>query len=197
MAMDDDKAKLSSMLKEHDYAPNVPPLSTIPSSTTHTDGAHSDTDSTDTATNSDDEFNWDEDEDPSTSKSYEKTKAKRGRAIYLAFMKLARPVRVFLLGALGAGILITPLIVVQLRFKSNPVRPQVHVWSLWLSIIWAAGCVTYLVVDAIPSLVIAFVVLFGGQVERLKIQLEVCFGSKHVDTLLIYSQAHSRRLWLA
>ncbi|KAJ3861518.1 Mechanosensitive ion channel-domain-containing protein [Lentinula novae-zelandiae] len=161
------------MLKEHDYAPNVPPLSTIPSSTTHTDGAHSDTDSTDTATNSDDEFNWDEDEDPSTSKSYEKTKAKRGRAIYLAFMKLARPVRVFLLGALGAGILITPLIVVQLRFKSNPVRPQVHVWSLWLSIIWAAGCVTYLVVDAIPSLVIAFVVLFGGQVERLKIQLEL------------------------
>ncbi|KAF8825944.1 hypothetical protein HHX47_DHR6000586 [Lentinula edodes] len=173
MAMDDDKAKLSSMLKEHDYAPNVPPLSTIPSSTTHTDGAHSDTDSTDTATNSDDEFNWDEDEDPSTPKSYEKTKAKRGRAIYLAFMKLARPVRVFLLGALGAGILITPLIVVQLRFKSNPVRPQVHVWSLWLSIIWAAGCVTYLVVDAIPSLVIAFVVLFGGQVERLKIQLEL------------------------
>ncbi|KAJ4473751.1 Mechanosensitive ion channel-domain-containing protein [Lentinula aciculospora] len=174
MAMVDDKAKLGPMLKEHDYAPHAPPLTTMPSSTTtHTDEVHSDTDSTDTATNSEDEFNWDEDEDPSASRSHEKTKAKRGRAIYLAFMKLARPVRVFLLGALGAGILITPLIVVQLRFKSNPVRPQVHVWSLWLSIIWAAGCVTYLVVDAIPSLVIAFVVLFGGQVERLKIQLEL------------------------
>ncbi|KAJ3985951.1 Mechanosensitive ion channel-domain-containing protein [Lentinula detonsa] len=172
MAMDDDKARLGPTSKQHDYAPNAPPISSIPSAT-NTDQVHSDTDSTDTATNSDDEFNWDEDDDPSASRNHEKTKAKRGRAIYLAFMKLARPVRVFLLGALGAGILITPLLVVQLRFKSNPVRPQVHVWSLWLSIIWAAGCVTYLVVDAIPALVISIVVLFGGQVERLKIQLEL------------------------
>ncbi|THU99162.1 hypothetical protein K435DRAFT_828267 [Dendrothele bispora CBS 962.96] len=164
-----DKELSPPMPKEHDYAPR-PNISPAPSETrdpTPTD----DTDSTDTATNSSDEFDWDEDEEKGDQPK--ELKAKRGRAVYLAFMKLARPVRVLLLGILGAGILITPLLVVQLRFKSSPVRQHVHVWSFWFSVIWAAGCVTYLVVDAIPWMVISIVTLFGGHVERLKIQLEL------------------------
>ncbi|KAF9269000.1 hypothetical protein L218DRAFT_916497 [Marasmius fiardii PR-910] len=130
------------------------------------------TDSDSTATNSSD-FNWDEDEDNLERKGAEKAKAKRGRAIYLAFMKLARPVRVFLLGTFVAALFIAPLLIVQFLFRETSVYPHVFMWSLWVSIIWVAGCLTYLVVDSIPRMVISFVVLFGGQVERLKIQLEL------------------------
>ncbi|KAG6906546.1 hypothetical protein DXG01_013232 [Tephrocybe rancida] len=129
------------------------------------------TSDTDTATNSSDEFNWDDDEDFNAQQ--EKTKAKRGRALWMAFMKLSRVVRVLLVGLLVAAILITPFIVVKLRFKGNPVSAQVHVWSIWLTVTWAAACGTYLLVDAIPRVTLAVVILYGGQVERLKLQMEL------------------------
>ncbi|KAG5646704.1 hypothetical protein DXG03_002694 [Asterophora parasitica] len=95
----------------------------------------------DTATNSSDEFDWDDDEE--TKKFEGKVKAKRGRAVWMLFMKLSRFFRVVLVGAIFAAILITPFIVVQLRFKniiSNSVALQMQAWSLWLSIAWAAAC---------------------------------------------------------
>lgn len=140
-------------------------------------GHFTDTSDTSTATNSSDQFDWDHDDN--TVKAAMDTKAKRGRALYLAFMKLARPFRVLLIGILGTGIFITPLIVVELKFKSNKVRPQVHAWSMWLSIIWAAACITYLIVDSIPRMIISLIVLFGGHVERLKTQLEVSLESHY------------------
>ncbi len=132
------------------------------------------TDSDTTATHSSDEFNW-SDDSSSGPKNGDIVKAKRGRLIYLAFIKLSRWIRVLIIGILGCAILITPLLVVQLRFKelASSVRTQVHVWSLWLTIIWAAACATYLVVDAIPRLIVGLIVLFGGQLERLKMQIEV------------------------
>jgi hypothetical protein len=150
----------SGQTDEHTLPPHVPPQ------------IDSHTDSDTTATNSSDEFDWDEDEDVKA--ETEGVKAKRGRALWMAFMKLARAIRVLLIGMLGAAIFITPLLVVELRFRNSPVRSQVHFWSLWLSIVWAASCITYLVVDAIPRAVAWVIVIFGGQVERLKIQLEVC-----------------------
>jgi hypothetical protein len=162
-----------STTKERDYASN---LENDQSTRDHhglSDGDRADHESASdtTATNSSDEFDWDEEEEGA--KVGQDTKAKRGRALYLAFMKLARPIRVILIGLLGAGILIAPLLVVQLKFNSTHLRSQVHMWSLWLTIVWAAGCITYLVVDAIPRLVVAIIVLFGGHVERLQTQLEV------------------------
>ncbi|KAK0235648.1 Mechanosensitive ion channel-domain-containing protein [Armillaria nabsnona] len=132
------------------------------------------TDSDTTATHSSDEFNW-SDDSSSGPKNGDIVKAKRGRLIYLAFIKLSRWVRVLIIGILGCAILITPLLVVQLRFKelASNVRTQVHVWSLWLTIIWASACATYLVVDAIPRLIVGLIVLFGGQLERLKMQIEL------------------------
>lgn len=171
-----------STSKEHDY---VSETDYIQSTTGHPnlsehDGGEYESAGDTTSTNSSDEFNWDEDEE--AARVVQNTKAKRGRALYLAFMKLARPFRVILIGLLGAGVLISPLLVVQLKFNQSPVRPQVHVWSLWLSIIWASSCITFLVVDAIPRFVVAVIVLFGGQVERLKTQLEVRFESFHVPS---------------
>lgn len=134
------------------------------------DGVDSDSSSTNTS----DEFDWDEEEPSAAEGTHEGTKARRGRALWLAFMKLARPVRTLLVGIVGTAILITPLLVVDIRFHSNStVRPQVRAWSLWLSIIWAASCVTYLVVDAIPRTVVTIIFLLGGQVERLKTQIEL------------------------
>jgi hypothetical protein len=178
---DDIALSTLSTSKVHDYvseADHNQSSSTIrPERPGHDGDEYESADDT-TSTNSSDEFNWDEDEEAAT--VVHNTKAKRGRALYLAFMKLARPFRVILVGLVGAGVLIAPLLVVQLKFNQSPVRPQVHVWSLWLSIVWASSCITYLVVDAIPRFVVSVTVLFGGQVERLKTQLEVCFKSSNV-----------------
>jgi hypothetical protein len=132
----------------------------------------SDTSSSNEFSEEEEEFDWEKD-DEANSKGGGTIEAKRGRRVWLAFMKLSRPIRVFLIALLGVGVLITPLIVVNVRFPNNPVKVQVHVWSLWLTINWATSCGTYLLVDAIPHLVIAVTSLFGGQVERLKIQIEV------------------------
>lgn len=152
-------------LKEQDFAPQ-PTGSTSPSPHQM---QHFDSDTT--ATNSSDEFDWDGEEkiDPAGL-----VKAKRIRWLWLLFMKLSRFLRVLLVGCIGAGVLITPLLVVNLRFRENPARLQVHVWSLWFTIIWSAACITTLVVDAIPYIVLRLMKLFGGQVERLKSQVEVC-----------------------
>lgn len=136
------------------------------------DGDASDSDSS--PTGSSDEFDWDEEDDASTTARNDPTvKAKRGRAAYLAFMRLARPLRVTLLCILGGGILITPLIIVHLLFRSNPVTRHVFAWSSWLTVIWVAGCLTYVVVDAFGWVFLGLVSLFGGKTESLQMQLEV------------------------
>lgn len=136
------------------------------------DDSTQDADSDSSETNSSDEFDWDE-ELSVIEDMHEKTKARRGRALWLAFMKLARPVRTLLVGIIGTAFFITPLLVVDIRFHSNStVRPQVRSWSLWLSITWAAACVTHLVVDAIPKAVVTVILFLGGHVERLKTQVE-------------------------
>lgn len=118
------------------------------------------------------EFNWSEEESPKDENKGE-VRAKRGRRLWLAFMKLARPVRVLLVGLLGVAICITPLVVVNIRFRGNAAKVQVHIWSLWLAIIWSAACATYILVDFIPRLVIAVTSLYGGKTERLKIEIDV------------------------
>lgn len=127
----------------------------------------------DTATNSSDEFDRDHEDEEGIIEDEKNLKAKRGRRLWLAFLKLARPIRVLFVGMLGAVILILPLLVVNLRFRESRVKLQIYVWSLWLAVIWAASCGTYLIVDAIPLLVRAAANIAWGQAERLKSQLEV------------------------
>lgn len=154
------------ILKEQDFASSPFPRAATPpfAQTQHYD---SDT----TATNSSDEFDWDENEGKEDASDL--IKARRVRWLWLQFMKLSRFIRVLLVGVTGAAILIIPLLVVNLRFRKSPVRLQVHVWSLWLTIIWSAACATSLVVDATPHIVLLVIRLFGGQVERLKSQIEL------------------------
>lgn len=133
------------------------------------DNNHSESDTT--VTNSSDEFDWYEDE--GVNSSDEKIVARRGRAIWIAFMKLSKLVRVLLVGMVVAAISLTPLLVVELRFKGNLISSQVHFWSLWLTITWAAGCITYLLVDSIPHVVVSAMLIFGARVEQRKIHLEV------------------------
>lgn len=179
-----------SVPKERDYAPYLERNKSAPATPSHHEvseddrGEYSDTVSSDTtATNSSDEFNWDE-EDEEINSALE-TKAKRGRAVYLMFMQLARPFRVILIGLIGAAVFVAPLLVVQLKFKNSPISRQVLAWSLWLSITWAATCITYLLVDAVPRLIIYTIILFGGHVEQLKTQLEVCVISRCVSKLVL------------
>ncbi|KAH6914178.1 Mechanosensitive ion channel-domain-containing protein [Coprinopsis sp. MPI-PUGE-AT-0042] len=115
-------------------------------------------------TDEDDDFDWDKDDDAPPQQV--KIEAQRGRKLWLAFMKLSRFMRVFLIAALGVLVL-------------SPVKIHVHVWSLWLTIVWAACCATYVVVDGIPHLVIALTNAFApGQVERLTIQVDLFMAIK-------------------
>ena len=137
------------------------------------DGDNSDLDSS--PTGSSDEFDWDKEEDDASTKARNDptVKAKRGRAAYLGFMRLARPLRVALLCILGGGILITPLLIVHFLFRSDPAKKHVFAWSIWLTIIWVAGCITYVIVDAFGWVFLGLVSLFGGKTESLQMQLEV------------------------
>lgn len=136
-----------------------------------------DSDTDTTAAESLNDFDWSED-DEEKSNIGDQVAAKRGRRLWLAFMKLSRPVRVVLICVVGVAILVTPLLVVNLRFRENPAKVQVHVWSLWFTIIWAASCGTYLLVDSITHMVLIIMTLLGRQVERLKIQLELIMAVK-------------------
>ncbi|OCH93689.1 hypothetical protein OBBRIDRAFT_790044 [Obba rivulosa] len=142
---------------------------------------HDDCDS-DTATEDfSDEFDWEaDDETHSQHKQSSDTplKLKRGHLLWYSFMKLAKPLRVLIIGVVGAGIFITPLLVFQLRVDGSEVRTEVRVWSLWLSVTWATGIATYLLVDALPHLVIFLLRTMGYQVERLKVTIELVAAVK-------------------
>jgi hypothetical protein len=161
--------------KQHDYADVDTTLRDDPREHAedvnhHLDGASD----TGTDSDTDDEFDWEADEDSvSVEKHKRPLKARRGRALWNAFTRLARPLRVTLVGVLGAGVLITPLLVFELRFKSSVARPHVFAWSLWFAIIWAAACLTYIVVDLVPRLVVAIIDWVDGDMERMKMQIEV------------------------
>ncbi|KAG2015905.1 hypothetical protein CC2G_009127 [Coprinopsis cinerea AmutBmut pab1-1] len=123
-------------------------------------------------TSDDDDFDWDKDDDSTNVQA--DVEAKRGRRLWLAFMKLSLFVRVFLIACIGVAILVTPLIVVNVRFPNSPAKIHVHVWSLWFTINWAAICGTYIFVDAIPHVVLLITSAFTSrQVERLKIQIDL------------------------
>lgn len=126
-----------------------------------------------TATNSSDEFDWEGEDDVGTKEAVAAAKVRRGRRLWSLFMKLARPIRTMLVAMLGAGVLVSPLLVFELHFKHSVVRPHVHAWSLWATIAWAAGAITYLVVDLIPRIIVSIAMLFHGSVERLKVRIEV------------------------
>lgn len=162
--------------KEHDFAQ----LRTDPQHLPDVDrdelfNATLTTDNTDSdsGTESDATFNWEEEDDSQSTRGHLETKAKRGRWIWHAFMKLSRPVRTFIVAIIGSGILITPLIVFQVRFAHTPGHVQAHVWSLWLAITWAVGCATYLVIDLAPRVVLGIFRLFSHKVERMQITVEV------------------------
>ncbi|KAG9091833.1 hypothetical protein FS749_016196 [Ceratobasidium sp. UAMH 11750] len=130
-------------------------------------------DSDSTATNSSDEFDWDAADGDDQSIHHEK-KAKRGRRVWLGFMKLSRPLRTTIIALLGAGIFIAPLIVVHFKFRDSPARWHVFTWSLWLSITWAAGSVTSLIIDILPALILSFIFAVAGKPpEHLKTKLEL------------------------
>jgi len=162
--------------RENDLADTLPPSREA----TFQDDDSSESDAT--ATNSSEEFNWDEDGD-SSPENAEKVQAKRGRRFWLAFMSLARPIRVLLISILGAAIFVTPLLIARFRFNDSPAKIPIFVWSLWLTIIWATSCATYLAVDSIPRIVILVIKLFGGKIERLKSQVEVSYVHPNLKTV--------------
>ncbi|KAI0343189.1 hypothetical protein BDW22DRAFT_1484037 [Trametopsis cervina] len=167
--------KLSSP-KAHDYAAskNTRDLPEVDRDRLTNATRLDDDSASDTFTDSDDEFDWDAEDDAFGARNKELgTKSVRGRAIWHLFMKLSRTVRTLLVGVLGAGIFLTPLLVFQLRFNSSPARIQAHIWSLWLTITWAAACITYLAVDLLPTIASGVLRLVSHSFERAQITIEL------------------------
>ena len=152
-------------------------------------------DSDETVTDTDDQFDWDAEDDAKSQHVAASIKAKRGRLVYRAFLKLPKILRVLLIGAIGAGILITPLLVTRLRFRTSVVQKHAYVWSLWLTISWAAGIITYIVVDLIPHFVLVILRITSYKVERLRVTVEVGTvreASPRGGLTLCFPAAHSR-----
>lgn len=123
------------------------------------------------------DFDWDtssdNDDDNQPRKGAKVTRAKRGRKVYLACLRLARPVRIFLAALLGTAICLVPFIVVTSTNTQSPARAQVVVWSIWIAIIWAAGCGTFLIVDWIPPVALRVVIaVYGKAPEIVKTYIE-------------------------
>lgn len=128
------------------------------------------------------DFDWDTDEEERQSLSDKGPKkivrAKRGRKVWLWMMQLARPIRIFLFGLLGTAIALVPFIVVLSAFKYSSAGPQVEVWSIWIAIIWAASCGTFLVLDWIPPIVLKIGVAFYGKApQAFKTYVEVLIAT--------------------
>ncbi|KDQ19570.1 hypothetical protein BOTBODRAFT_126457 [Botryobasidium botryosum FD-172 SS1] len=126
-----------------------------------------------TLTHSSDEFDWELDE-KEPAKVTAARKAKRGHRLWLMFMKLARPVRAFIIGVVGSGILIAPMLVFRFQFNDSIARPQVEPWSLWAAISWGLWALTSLLVDLAPRFLMFLIfTLYGKPPEQLKSQLEL------------------------
>lgn len=115
-----------------------------------------------------DDFDWntdgsDDEDEEIDNKGKRVIRAKRGRRVWLWLMRLARPVRIFIFGLFGTALAMVPFIVTTVAFKNNPVRVQVQTWSIWIAIIWAAACGTFLVMDWLPPLVLKLGVAFYGK----------------------------------
>lgn len=137
----------------------------------------------DTSGDETEDFDWDTDEDNDTASATgrpgdKKIRAKRGRKAWLSIMQLARPFRILVFAVLGTAIALVPFIVVATAFQNSPARSQVEVWSIWIAIIWAAGCGTFLVLDWIPPLILKVGVAFYGKAPSMfKTYVEVLIAT--------------------
>lgn len=136
-----------------------------------------------------DDFDWDtsdgDDDEEGANKDPAAMRAKRLRRVYMGCMRLARPVRIFVIGLLGTAIALIPFIVVLAAFKNNSARAEVEVWSIWIAIIWASSCGTFLVVDWIPPLAIRLAItVYGKAPEIFKTYIEL-FMATTVYTKLV------------
>ncbi|KAG8985641.1 hypothetical protein FRB90_004562, partial [Tulasnella sp. 427] len=148
-----------------------PPLT---SKKADSEGGTTDDNTDSEATCSEDEFDWSEDEDAQSRKLVAEAKARRGRAVWLAFKKLARPVRTFLLAVIFGGIFVTPALLFLFVFRNSPAKPHVVPWSLWIGISWAVGCGLSLIVDLFPRFLLWIIfVIYGKAPETFKTQLEL------------------------
>ncbi|KAH9823321.1 Mechanosensitive ion channel-domain-containing protein [Melampsora americana] len=146
----------------------------------------------DETTDSDEDFDWnlsDEDELDEEEKEIrkkEKTKrlthlhehqvkrAKRLRKVYLTLMKISRPIRTSLILLFGSGLTISPTLILLFRFPNSSALRPVMAWSIWSSLCVAATCLSSIMTDFLPVIVLKIVyLLYGSTPEKLKTQVEL------------------------
>lgn len=176
----------SATLHDDSETPPIPPE--------YHDDAQARSSSSDSSANSSDEFWEDAAKEAGEVKIYDDPRAKRGRWLYLSFMRLYRPVRILLVATVVSGILITPYIVFKLSFSNLPAFPHVRAWSIWLTVSWSCMVGLSLLVDTLPRLIIyVYLTLLGKPRDRLTIELEIILAVVGWLKLALYSAT----LWIA
>ncbi|KAG0147088.1 hypothetical protein CROQUDRAFT_43461 [Cronartium quercuum f. sp. fusiforme G11] len=198
--MSDDPKRASvqdSLNARYERALEERPESSRPTQTTSS-GTHGREEASGTSTESDtDDFDWDQsdeselDEKEKETREQEKERvlvnkhdqhikhAKRLRKVYLALMRLSRPIRTALLFVIGTGIAIIPALVILVRFPHSSALLPVLAWSIWAALCVAGSCVSSIVVDLLPGFVLQLVYLFYGSTpEKLKTQVELWMNVK-------------------
>jgi len=151
-------------------------LNTLGSSTLrHFEDSHVDSSTETVRTDSSDEFWEGAAKEVGEVKALEETTAKRGRWLYVSFMRLYRPFRVLLVAMIGCAVLVTPYIVIRFAFPNSVARPHVVTWSLWFTVTWACAAGISILVDILPRMLLALVFYVSGKPpESLTTELEVC-----------------------
>lgn len=143
-----------------------------------------------------DDFDWnagseDDDDNAEEEEGKKRGRGKRGRWMYYKCMSLPRPLRALIMTAVGVLICMIPVIVVQVAFESYSKRKDVVAWCSWFAIIWAAGCVTFVVVDVVAALLVRLALaLYGRAPGWIKHWIEILIGvSLYVKIVLSVSWA--------
>ncbi|WFD03414.1 hypothetical protein MOBT1_002103 [Malassezia obtusa] len=103
-------------------------------------------------TDEEDLFDWQTDEplDDPEFDTQPQRRQKLLRRIVSGIGRWPRFVRMSIVAVLGGGICLVPLIVVVCAFPDRRARPQVEVWSVWITIIWVTAVATFMVFSWIP-----------------------------------------------
>lgn len=146
-------------------------------------GGHSRASSIASSADDTDDFDWDTSDDDDDkeidAQGNIKIRAKRGRRVYLFCMRLARPVRIALMGAFFSILCLVPLFVVLFGIdRSNSARPHVQSFSIWLAIISASSAGTFILLDFLPPLILRLAIaVYGRAPEVFKTYIEVAMST--------------------
>jgi hypothetical protein len=116
----------------------------------------------------DSDFDWNEEDEEDKARASLPKKPRRGRRLYLLFLRLARPIRILVITILGAVTLVAPhLIGFAYLSHHHDTFEQIRAWSVWLAVTYAFGGLTVFSAGMLPYLLLKLSATIRGKVRLL------------------------------